>query len=213
MKGNTGAPRPDPEPALLRELIAAQICAWCGREELRSLANHTVMAHGIRAAELRHLAGLPPSAPLCSPMLSDRHRALAVAQGTVDWLHRPEVFLAAAATREAQYDDEQRERRVQHLNAVRDAAVQAMQRTKERERAVPEVAAARLIARSKARRLDRDGVECGICGAWFCSVVEPGKDYRQRQFCRAECRREAQRRVRRRTWRLQALERMNSNGS
>jgi ferredoxin len=211
MTGNSGVPRPDPEPALLRELIAAQICAWCGRGALRSLANHTVMAHGIRAAELRRLAGLPTNAPLCSPTLSERHRALAREQGAVDWLHRPEVFLAAAATPEAQYDDDQRERRVQHLNAVRDAAVQAMQRTKDKERAEPELAAARLIVWSKARRLARDGVECGICGAWFCSVVLPGKDYRQRQYCSAECRREAQRRVRRRAWRRQALKTMHSS--
>ena len=171
MEGNIEDPDRYPHPALLREMIAAQICAWCGREDLRSLANHTVLAHGIRAAELRQLAGLPASAPLCSPALSDRHRQLAAEQGTAERLHRPEVFLAAAATREAQFDDEQRERRVQHLNAIRSAAVQALQRRKERERADPELAAARLIAQSKARRFARDGVECGICGAWFCSVV------------------------------------------
>ena len=208
-----GAPAPDPGAVLLRQMIVEQTCAWCGRENLRSLANHTVLVHGIRAAELRQLAGLPAGAPLCSPMLSDRHRELAIEQQSTDWLHRPEVFLAAAATREARYDAEQRERREQHLNAVRGAALEALRRSQAQERADPDLAAARRIARSTAHRLVRDGAECGICGAWFCSVVEPGKDYRQRQYCSAECRSEARRRVRRRSWRRRVLQVLRDAGS
>ena len=211
MDGDASVPRVVPgdmEAASLRELIAAQTCAWCGRDELRSLANHTVLVHGIRAAELRQLAGLPANAPLCSPALSDRHRELAAEQRTTEWLHQPEVYRAAAATREAQYDDEQRDRRVQHLAQIRPGAVEATRRSRERERNDPELAAAQLIARSKAHRLPREGAECGICGAWFCSVVQPGKDYRQRQHCSADCLAEAQRRVRRRAWRRRALEAM-----
>ena len=195
----------DIDPYRLRELIAAQTCPWCAREDLRSLANHTVLVHGIRAAELRRLAGLPPGAPLCSALLSERHRELAVSQGTTAWLHRPEVFIAAAATREARYDVEQLERRVQHLAAVRGAAGEALRRVQDRERADPALAAAQFLARSRAHRLTRDGGECGICAAWFCSVVEPGKDYRQRQYCSAECLAEALRRVRRRSWRRRVL--------
>jgi hypothetical protein len=52
--------------ATLRECIEAQRCPWCGREGLRSLANHTVLVHEVYAHELRELAGLPPDAPLCS---------------------------------------------------------------------------------------------------------------------------------------------------
>lgn len=202
----------DVDQALMRELIAAQTCAWCGREGLRSLANHTVLVHGIRAADLRRMAGLPAGAALCSTLLSDRHRELAVEQRTIESLHRPEVFLAAAATREAQYSEKQRERRLQHLAAIRGAAREALLHSQDAERADPELAASRLIARSKAHRLAREGAECGICGAWFCSVVEPGKDYRQRQFCSLDCRAEAQRRVRRRSWRRRVLAEMDQAG-
>ncbi len=200
-----------PDAALLRELIAAQICAWCGRENLRSLANHTVLVHGIRAVELRQLAGLPAGAPLCSPRLSDRHRELAVEQRTTEWLHVPAVAAAAAATREARYDEGQRQRRVEHLKTVRGAALEAMRRSHARERQDPELARERLLARSSAHRLVRDGAECGICGTWFCSVAEPGKDYRQRRYCGADCRTEAQRRGQRRTWRRRALTTLRSS--
>ena len=45
-----------------------------------------------------------------------------------------------------------------------------------------------------------------ICGAWFCTVVPPGRDYRQRKFCGDACRGEAIRRLRRRTWVRRSLE-------
>ena len=64
-----------------------------------SVANHTVLVHGVRAAELRLLADLPAKAPLCSPGLSDRHRELAIEGRTTDRLHQPQVYRAAAATR------------------------------------------------------------------------------------------------------------------
>lgn len=194
--------------ATMRKFIAAQQCPWCGRDGLRSLANHTVTAHGIYADELRDLAALAPGAPLCSPALSERHHDLAVEQDTTRWLHRPEVFFAAAASREAQYNDEQRERRVQQLNTIRPQAVEAMRRSRQQEKDDPDLAAARLLARSKARRIPREGAECGICGTWFCSVVPPGQDYRQRQYCSEGCLREARRRIRRRTWRRRRLEAM-----
>ncbi|MDP1846930.1 MAG: hypothetical protein Q8K79_03975 [Solirubrobacteraceae bacterium] len=72
--------------------IAAQRCPWCGRQGLRSLANHTVRAHQIYADELRELAGLPTDAPLCSSDLSERHRQLTREQDPTQWLHRPEVL-------------------------------------------------------------------------------------------------------------------------
>jgi hypothetical protein len=190
----------------LRECIEAQRCPWCGRAGLRSLANHTVTAHQIYAHELRELAGLPADAPLCSPALSDCHRDLAREQDTSRWLHRPEVLAAAAATREANYDDQQRKRRVTQLNAVRPKAIAAWRRSLQAEKDNPELAAAQRISRSKAQRKFRVGQECPICGAWFCSVVPPGRDYRQRTFCSDRCRREAIRRVRRRTWVRRTLE-------
>jgi hypothetical protein len=186
--------------ARLRACIKAQRCPWCDRAGLRSLANHTVLAHGVYANELREMAGLPADAPLCSPALSERHRDLARELDTTQWLHRPEVRLAGAAAREAHYGDEQRRRRVEQLDAVRSKAIAAYRRWQAAEKNDPELAAARRIARSKASRKFRAGQECPICGAWFCSVVPPGRDYRQRKFCSDACRGEAIRRLRRRTW-------------
>lgn len=191
--------------AELRECIEAQRCPWCGRKGLRSLANHTVRAHEVYADELRELAGLPPDAPLCSPELSECHRELARRHDTTQWLHRPEVFAAAAATREANYNDEHRRRRIAHLDAVRQQALEALRRSIEAEKEDPELARARKVARSKAHRAFRTGAECPICGVWFCSVVPVGRDYRQRKFCSETCRREAIRRVRTRTWVLRGL--------
>jgi predicted transcriptional regulator len=190
----------------LRECIQAQRCPWCGRAGLRSLANHTVTAHQIYAHELRELAGLPADAPLCSPALSECHRDLAREHDTTQWLHRPEVRLAGAATREARYGDEQRRRRVEQLDAVRDRAIQAYRRWLAAEKDDPELAAARRIVRSKANKKFRAGAECPICGVWFCSVVPRGQDYRQRKYCSDACRGEAVRRLRRRTWMRRALQ-------
>jgi hypothetical protein len=194
------------EQAALRECIEAQRCPWCGRAGLRSLANHTVTAHQIYAHELRELAGLAPDTPLCSRGLSERHRELARDQDPSRWLHRPEVRAAAAATREANYDDQQRRRRVAQLNAVRQKAIDAWRRSLQAERDNPELAAARKLSRSKAQRKFRTGQECPICGAWFCPLVPPGRDYRQRKFCSDACRSEAIRRLRRRTWMRRSLE-------
>ena len=186
--------------ARLRKCIEAQRCPWCDRGGLRSLANHTVRAHGVYASELRELAGLAPDTPLCSRGLSECHRELARDQDTSRWLQRPEVRLAGASTREAHYDDEQRRRRVEQLDAVRGKAIEAYRRWLAAEKDDPELAAARRIVRSKANKRFRAGVECPICGAWFCSVVPPGRDYRQRKFCSDDCRGEAIRRLRTRTW-------------
>jgi len=194
------------EQARLRECIEAQRCPWCDRGGLRSLANHTVLAHGVYAHELRELAGLAHDAPLCSPGLSERHRELAHDQDPSRWLHRPEVRAAAAATREANYDDQQRRRRVAQLNAVRQKAIDASRRSLQAEKDDPELAAARKLSRSKAQRKFRAGQECPICGAWFCTVVPTGRDYRQRKFCSDACRGEAIRRLRRRTWVRRSLE-------
>jgi hypothetical protein len=192
--------------ARLRACVQAQRCPWCDRGGLRSLANHTVLAHGVYADELRELAGLAPDTPLCSRGVSERHRELARGQDTSRWLHRPEVRAAAAAAREANYDDQQRRRRVAQLNAVRQRAIDAFRRSLQAEKDNPALAAARRTSRSTARRKFRPGQECPICGAWFCPVVLPGRDYRQRKFCSDACRGEAIRRLRRRTWVRRSLE-------
>jgi hypothetical protein len=158
------------------------------RQGLRSLASHTVRAHGVYADELRGLAGLGRHTPLCSEELSECHRELARQHNTTEWLHRPEVFAASAITREANYDDEQRRRRVEHLNAVRQDALEAFRRSVREEKLDPELARVRKIARSKARRAIRAGAECPICGTWFCTAVPVGSDYRQRKFCSDDCR-------------------------
>jgi hypothetical protein len=191
--------------ARLRECIEAQRCPWCDRDGLRSLANHTVRAHAVYAHVLRELAGLAPDTPVCDPALSECHRQLAHEQDTSRWLQRPEVLAAAAATREANYDDEQRKRRVEQLAAARPKAIQAWRRSLQAEKDNPELAVAQKISRSKTHRKFRVGQECPICGAWFCSVVPPGRDYRQRKLCSDTCRREAIRRLRTRTWMRRAL--------
>ena len=192
--------------ATLRECIEAQRCPWCDREGLRSLANHTVLVHEVYAHELRELAGLASDASLCSRELSECHRERAREQETTQWLHRPEVRIAGAATREANYDDDQRRRRVEHLDAVRHQAIEAFRRSLRAESDDPELAAARKVSRSTARRARRAGIECPICGAWFCSVVPPGRDYPHRKYCSDTCRREAFRRLRMRTWIRHTLE-------
>jgi hypothetical protein len=199
--------------ARLRECVQAQRCPWCDRGGLRSLANHTVLAHGVYAHELRTLAGLAPDTPLCSRGVSERHRELARDQDTSRWLHLPEVRAAAAAAREANYDDQQRRRRVAHLNAVRQRAIDAWRRSLQVEKDNPALAAARKSSRSKARRKFRPGQECPICGAWFCPVVLPGRDYRQRKFCSDACRGEAIRRLRRRTWVRRSLESLDERAA
>jgi hypothetical protein len=138
--------------------------------------------------------------------LSECHRELARDQDTSRWLQRPEVRLAGAATREAHYGDEERRRRVEQLDAVRGKAIAAYRRWLAAEKDDPELAAARRIARSKANKKFRVGVECPICGVWFCSVVPPGRDYRQRKFCSDACRGEAIRRLRIRAWVRRSLE-------
>ena len=192
--------------ATLRECIETQRCPWCDREGLRSLANHTVLVHEVYAHELRELAGLASDASLCSRELSECHRERAREQETTQWLHRPEVRIAGAATREANYDDDQRRRRVEHLDAVRDKAIEAFRRSLRAESDDPELAAARKVSRSRARRARRAGIECPICGAWFCSVAPPGRDYPHRKYCSDTCRREALRRLRMRTWIRHTLE-------
>src|SRR5215207_2883905 len=186
--------------AEMRACIEEQRCPWCNRRGLRSLANHTVLVHGVYAEELREMAGLARDAPLCSPELSECHRELARDRETTQWLHRPDVLLAGAATREANYDDEQRQRRSQHLLAVRRDGIEAARRRLQAEKEDPNLAAARRITRSQARRAFRPGTECPICGVWFCSYVPVGKDYKQRKYCSAACRGEAIRRHRARTW-------------
>src|ERR687897_472839 len=133
--------------APLRECIETQRCPWCDREGLRSLANHTVLVHEVYAHELRELAGLASDASLCSRELSECHRKRAREQETTQWLHRPEVRIAGAATREANYDDDQRRRRVEHLDAVRDKAIEAFRRSLRAESDDPELSAAKVLQR------------------------------------------------------------------
>jgi hypothetical protein len=171
-----------------------------------------VIAHGVYADELRALAGLGPNDAICSKELSETHRQLAIDHDTTQWLHRPEVYTAAAATREANDNEDQRRRRISQLDNIRPHAIKALQHALQIERADPAAAAARKLARSKARRAFRTGAECPICGAWFCSLVKPGTDYRQRTYCSDTCLREGMRRLRRRAWMRQTLAHQTTGG-
>lgn len=73
---------------------------------------------------------------------------------------RPEARQAAATTREANYSDEQRQRRLAQLAAIRPHAVEQYRRKTAVIGQDPQLARARLIAKSKADRKFRPGVEC-----------------------------------------------------
>lgn len=66
----------DPTPEELRECIEQGYCWWCSRNGWRRLAQHTAMAHGIYAKDIRELAVLLKRAPTCtkeeSEIMSDR---------------------------------------------------------------------------------------------------------------------------------------------
>lgn len=67
-----------------RAWIAAGQCPYCGRDDFKNLAGHTHRSHGVSAAQLREIAGMIKGAPLCSPDLSARFRALRLGQRLPD---------------------------------------------------------------------------------------------------------------------------------
>lgn len=66
----------DPPLKILRNCIKQGYCWWCGKHGWRRLAQHTAMAHGIYAKDIRELAVLLKRAPTCtkeeSEIMSDR---------------------------------------------------------------------------------------------------------------------------------------------
>ena len=66
----------DPTPEELRECIKQGYCWWCGKSGWRRLAQHTSMAHGIYADDIRNLAILIKHTPTCireeSEIMSER---------------------------------------------------------------------------------------------------------------------------------------------
>lgn len=64
-----------PSAEALQRAIEAQVCPWCGEGPFRLLAVHTNKAHGVDRYELRQMAGLSRSAPVCSPEVSENRRA------------------------------------------------------------------------------------------------------------------------------------------
>lgn len=61
----------DPDSEVLRRYIDAGICWWCLRGAFKSLAVHTSHVHGISADDLREMAVLFKSTPICSPEFSE----------------------------------------------------------------------------------------------------------------------------------------------
>ncbi len=66
----------NPDEQTLRAYIREQTCWWCGAGPFKVLAAH-VWRHGITANEVRDLAGLFYSTPICSPEHSERLRETA----------------------------------------------------------------------------------------------------------------------------------------
>jgi hypothetical protein len=64
----------DPTPEELRSCIVDGHCWWCGRTGFKCLGNHTSLAHGITATDIRDLANLFKYQPTCSPELSFAYR-------------------------------------------------------------------------------------------------------------------------------------------
>lgn len=61
----------NPGPVVLRAYIYAGECWWCGRGGFKSLAVHTSHAHGISADDIRDMALLFKSTPICSAEFSE----------------------------------------------------------------------------------------------------------------------------------------------
>ena len=61
-------------PVAMRAMIRAGVCPFCGESKYVNLGAHTARTHGHSAAEVREMAGMLKSEPLCSPELSEAHR-------------------------------------------------------------------------------------------------------------------------------------------
>jgi predicted transcriptional regulator len=68
-----------PSQAAMRRAIEASTCPWCGRGPWKSLAAHTVLVHGVSAAELRVIAGMLKKETICAPEMSAQRSAAAKA--------------------------------------------------------------------------------------------------------------------------------------
>lgn len=64
------------ESARRRALVLAGSCPWCGRDGFLSIAKHTQATHGIDRRALREAIGLPWTARICSPEVSERRREI-----------------------------------------------------------------------------------------------------------------------------------------
>lgn len=55
-----------PEPHVIRQCIESGVCPFCG-DQFKNIAAHTNRTHGVDRFELKEMAGIPKSAPACSP--------------------------------------------------------------------------------------------------------------------------------------------------
>jgi len=59
-----------PSPEEMRRAISNGQCPFCGRH-YRNIATHTRAAHGVSGREVKDLAGIPKTKPICTPELSE----------------------------------------------------------------------------------------------------------------------------------------------
>lgn len=71
-------------PEVVREFIEAQICPWCGNGPYQVLASHTGNQHGVDRFELREMAGLSKTAPICAPEISQERSKARAGKGPSD---------------------------------------------------------------------------------------------------------------------------------
>lgn len=61
----------EPTREQIRAGIEAQVCPWCGAGPFKILAGHTTRLHGVDRNQLRDLAGVFYSTPVCAPEVTE----------------------------------------------------------------------------------------------------------------------------------------------
>lgn len=102
-EAGTQAPVAKLDEETIRNFIDSQICPWCGGGPYKVLAMHTSNRHGVSGDELRYMAGLPKSASICSPEVSEQSRESLV--NRADWKAMREKGARRAGTSRSSHPD------------------------------------------------------------------------------------------------------------